>query len=102
MGIAALFRPRQSDDNRRSSRFKVLLPIRVWRGETSTPAQLVELSNRGARARALSQPEPSDRVTIDWEGKQLSGAVIWVKGEAFGIEFDRVLSNNQLLAMLAD
>ncbi|PZU61145.1 MAG: hypothetical protein DI547_01590 [Sphingobium sp.] len=102
MGFAELFRSRESEDNRKGKRFKVLLPVHLAQAGKGAPGKLIEISNEGARAQSLSQPEQDAPIEIEWEGKMLAAKVIWVKGEHFGLSFERRLTNNQLLAMLAN
>jgi hypothetical protein len=101
MGLAALFRPGQPDEARKGSRFKVLLPITIMQNGAKAPGKLIEVSNDGARGQTLGNPQVKQPIEIEWEGKLISATVVWVKGERFGLEFDKRLSNNQLLAMIA-
>jgi hypothetical protein len=101
MGLAALFRPDYPEETRKGSRFKVFLPIVISQAGNEAHGQLIEVSNEGARGHSRTVPEPRQPIEIEWEGKTLSAKVVWVKGEKFGVEFDRRLSNNQLLAMIA-
>lgn len=101
MGLADLFRPGQPEDTRRGNRFKVFLPIVISQSGNQAHGQLIEVSNEGARGHSRAAPEPKQPIEIEWEGKTLAAKVVWVKGEKFGVEFDRRLSNNQLLAMIA-
>jgi hypothetical protein len=102
MGFAELFRSKQAaDENRKGKRFKVLLPVRLTQAGSAVPGKLIEVSNDGARAQSLAAPEASQPIEIEWEGKSIQGEVVWVKGEHFGLTFQKRLTNNQLLAMIA-
>lgn len=101
MGLAAFFRPGHDDDARKSRRFKVFLPVKIACAETILQGYFVDVSNAGARLRARVMPVVQEKVEIEWEGKLLCGTVAWVKKDLFGLTFERPLSNNQLLAMIA-
>jgi hypothetical protein len=101
MGLAAFFRPGHDDDARKSQRFKVFLPVQISCAETNLNGYFVDVSNAGARLRARITPVVREKVQVEWEGKLLSGTVAWVKKDLFGLTFERPLTNNQLLAMIA-
>jgi len=49
------------------------------------PAILIEISNVGARLKALHPPRLNELIVFEWLGKPFPARVAWIKGQHFGL-----------------
>lgn len=66
-------------------------------------AILLDLSLTGARLCLISQFQPEDApqngadAVLEWETGEAFGSIIWSEGEVFGLEFDELLSAQDII-----
>jgi len=99
VGLAALMNAKE--ETRRERRLKVFLPVAMIRESGPVRAHILDISNKGARLHATELVNHREKLTLEWEGRSIGARVAWVRGKRFGILFDQLLTNNQLVAMLA-
>jgi hypothetical protein len=78
--------------HRAGQRIDLALDVTLLRRGKQVRAHLTNLSSTGANAIAAFAPGPKEVVQILWNGKAMACHVIWARGNAFGLQFDRPLT----------
>lgn len=84
---------------RGNSRLRLNLPATLFLVDGTRRCRLENISRSGARI-AIEQPvKIGDCGFLACEGKQFFGSIVWTRGSSCGLQFDRLLGEQQLLEM---
>lgn len=87
MGVASLTPIERRDHSRAevSREVTLQLPAGLRHG------YLLDLSRSGAQIEIAPQPAAGSPVLMRWDGHEAFGEVVWARGEACGVRFDKLL-----------
>jgi hypothetical protein len=74
---------------RKARRLKTFLPVTVQRVGTTSRIHILDLSESGARAAADFTPLPGEPMDILWDEATITGRVVWIRSDRFGLRFDQ-------------
>ena len=101
-GFSYSSQPRPEECERRCEpRFAVRLEVSVGTGDRAAPARLLDLSRGGALAEHRRPPALDTAVTLSCERIDVAARVAWVRGNRFGLAFDRPIRATELFFQLA-
>lgn len=83
-------------ERRRAGRTNVSLAGSLDTPATSRSVILVDVSPKGAQVRGHDLPKVGNFVKLDVERSMVFGTVIWCKGEDCGLQFDELLTKEEV------
>ncbi|QUT03904.1 PilZ domain-containing protein [Sphingobium phenoxybenzoativorans] len=101
MKTALLTWAEQEIDARRDHRLEIFLPVKLLWAGTRRSAQIVNISQSGAKLYCAITPSHGDLLGIEWQGKLILGRCVWSRSHLAGIAFEERLTDEQMRAMIA-
>ncbi|KKW92353.1 MULTISPECIES: PilZ domain-containing protein [Sphingobium] len=85
---------------RHDPRHKMFEPVALHFGGMAARAHFLDLSCSGALAHCETPPAAGTFLTVEGQGQEASGRVIWANGKRFGIQFSQPLTQSAMTAWI--
>jgi hypothetical protein len=91
----------QLAEGRRHGRHRIMLAATFFSVHGESSGVLLDVSQGGAMLSASPPPPIGCRLLLERQNLEIPGIVRWVDGNRFGIQFDEMISEDEVLGLVS-